>query len=76
MPYVKPLGNPKPKPVKLTKVEKNEVRAKQMVANVVEKEKARKRTAFVNYMEGKLLKGHSQKDSKRMAEEMIYGSNP
>ena len=48
MPYVKPLGNPKPKPVKLTKVEKNEIRAKQMVANVVEKEEARKRTPEEN----------------------------
>ena len=75
MPKVKPLGTPKPKPVKLTKVEKNEARAEQMVSNVTEKEKARKRTAYVNYMEGKLIKGNSPEDSERMAKEMIYGSN-
>jgi len=46
-----------------------------MVSNVTEKEKARKRTAYVNYMEGKLIKGHSPEDSERMAKEMIYGSN-
>lgn len=69
MPKVKPLG--KPKKV-LSKIEKAELRASNMVANDKKMRDADKQRAYEQYIEYKLIKGHSQEDAEKMAKEIVY----
>jgi len=69
MPKVKPLGTPKKK---LTKLQKAEKRAATMIANdkvLRDKEKQRQ---FDQYVEYKMIKGHSAEDAEKMAYAIIY----
>jgi len=69
MPKVKPLGTPKKK---LTKMEKAEKRAAIMMANDKKSRDDDKKRQYDQYVEYKLIKGHTQEDSERMAKEIIY----
>tara|TARA_R110001606_G_scaffold13301_2_gene58041 strand:+ start:1079 stop:1312 length:234 start_codon:yes stop_codon:yes gene_type:complete len=72
MPKVKPLGNPKVKPAKLTKIEKAEKRAAIMMANEKVLRENEKQRQYDQYVEYKMIKGHSVEDAERMAKEIIY----
>jgi ribonuclease HI len=69
MPKVKPLG--KSKKV-LSKIEKAELRAANMIANDKKMRDADKQRAYKQYIEYKLIKGHSQEDAEKMAKEIVY----
>tara|TARA_R100000995_G_scaffold64327_1_gene33444 strand:- start:1082 stop:1306 length:225 start_codon:yes stop_codon:yes gene_type:complete len=69
MPKVKPLG--KPKKI-LSKIEKAEQRAKTMIANDEVRRNADKQRQYDQYVEYKMIKGHSLEDAEKMAREIIY----
>ena len=69
MPKVKPLGTPKKK---LTKLEKAELRAATMIKNDKVLRDQEKQRQFDQYVEYKMIKGHSAKDAEKMARAMIY----
>ena len=69
MPKVKPLGTPKKK---LTKMDKAENRAANMIANEEVLRNKEKQRQYDQYVEYKMIKGHSQEDSEKMAREIIY----
>tara|TARA_X000001382_G_scaffold93251_1_gene67809 strand:+ start:355 stop:579 length:225 start_codon:yes stop_codon:yes gene_type:complete len=69
MPKVKPLGTPKKK---LTKMDKAEKRAANMIANEEVLRNKEKQRQYDQYVEYKMIKGHSQEDSEKMAREIIY----
>jgi len=63
--------NTKSQKKKLTKLEKAEVRAKQMVANEeirIMDEKARQLKQYVEY---KMMKGYTEEEATRMAKELM-----
>jgi len=69
MPKVKPLGTPKKK---LTKMDKAEKRAAIMMASEQKMRDDDKKRQYDQYVEYKLIKGHSQADAEKMAKEIIY----
>ena len=69
MPKVKPLG--KPKKI-LSKIEKAEQRAKTMIANDEVRRNADKQRQYDQYVQYKMIKGHSLEDAEKMAREIIY----
>ena len=69
MPKVKPLGTPKKK---LTKIDKAEKRASIMMASEKKMRDDDKKRQYDQYVEYKLIKGHSQADAERMAQEIVY----
>ena len=71
MPKVKPLGTPKKK---LSKIDKAEIRAKQIIANEQKAEADYQKKRFDQYVEIKVLKGHPQELAEKMAKEIIYNT--
>lgn len=71
MPKVKPIGTPKKK---LTKLEKAEIRAAVMNANVQNEFDKYQKKRFDQCVEMKMLKGHSRELAEKMAKELIYDS--
>ena len=69
MPKVKPLGTPKKK---LTKIEKAEKRAANMIANEEVLRNKEKQRQYDQYVEYKMIKGHSVEDAEKMAKAIIY----
>ena len=69
MPKVKPLGTPKKK---LTKMEKAEKRAANMIANEEVLRNKEKQRQYDQYVEYKRIKGHSVEDAEKMAKAIIY----
>jgi type II secretory pathway component HofQ len=69
MPKVKPLGTPKKK---LTKIEKAEKRAANMLANEEVLRNKEKQRQYDQYVEYKMIKGHSVEDAEKMAKAIIY----
>lgn len=69
MPKVKPLGTPKKK---LTKMDKAEKRAANMLANEEVLRNKEKQRQYDQYVEYKMIKGHSVEDAEKMAKAMIY----
>ncbi len=69
MPKVKPLGTPKKK---LTKMEKAEKRAANMIANEEVLRNKEKQRQYDQYVEYKMIKGHSVEDAEKMAKAFIY----
>ena len=69
MPKVKPLG--KPKKV-LSKIEKAELRAANMIANEEVLRNKEKQRQYDQYVEYKMIKGHSVEDAEKMAKAIIY----
>jgi type II secretory pathway component HofQ len=69
MPKVKPLGTPKKK---LTKMEKAEKRAANMIANEEVLRNKEKQRQYDQYVEYKMIKGHSVEDAEKMAKAIIY----
>jgi len=69
MPKVKPLGTPKKK---LTKMEKAEKRAANMIANEEVLRNKKKQRQYDQYVEYKMIKGHSVEDAEKMAKAIIY----
>ena len=69
MPKVKPLGTPKKK---LTKMDKAEKRAAIMMANEKVLRDQEKQRQYYQYVEYKMIKGHSAEDAEKMARAMIY----
>jgi len=69
MPKVKPLGTPKKK---LTKMDKAEKRAAIMMASEQKMRDDDKKRQYDQYVEYKMIKGHSVEDAERMAKEIIY----
>ncbi len=71
MPKVKPLGTPKKK---LTKLEKAEIRASVMNANMQDAHDKYQKKRFDQCVELKMLKGHSRELAEKMSKELIYNS--
>lgn len=71
MPKVKPIGTPKKK---LTKLEKAEIRAAVMEANVQDAFDKYQKKRFEQFVELKMLKGHSRELAEKMSKELIYNS--
>ena len=69
MPKVKPLGTPKKK---LTKMDKAEKRAANMLANEEVLRNKEKQRQYDQYVEYKMIKGHSVEDAEKMAKAIIY----
>ena len=69
MQKVKPLGTPKKK---LTKMEKAEKRAANMIANEEVLRNKEKQRQYDQYVEYKMIKGHSVEDAEKMAKAIIY----
>lgn len=69
MPKVKPLG--KPKKI-LSKIEKAELRAANMIANEEVLRNKEKQRQYDQYVEYKMIKGHSVEDAEKMAKAIIY----
>jgi type II secretory pathway component HofQ len=69
MPKVKPLGTPKKK---LTKMEKAKKRAANMIANEEVLRNKEKQRQYDQYVEYKMIKGHSVEDAEKMAKAIIY----
>ena len=69
MPKVKPIGTPKKK---LTKMDKANQRAAIMMASEKKMRDDDKKRQYDQYVEYKMIKGHSQEDSEKMAKAMIY----
>tara|TARA_R100000951_G_scaffold87878_2_gene75854 strand:+ start:1208 stop:1432 length:225 start_codon:yes stop_codon:yes gene_type:complete len=69
MPKVKPLGKPKKK---LSKMDKAEKRAANMLANEEVLRNKEKQRQYDQYVEYKMIKGHSVEDAEKMAKAMIY----
>ena len=72
MPKVKPLGNKTKKKAPLTKIEKAEIRAKNILANEKQRNDAEKQKRYEQCLEMKLLKGHPTELAEKMAKELIY----
>tara|TARA_R100001510_G_C7572666_1_gene148496 strand:+ start:472 stop:681 length:210 start_codon:yes stop_codon:yes gene_type:complete len=56
----------------LTRLEKAEIRANNIIANEKKLKDAEKKKQFEQCVEVKLLKGHSQELAEKMAREIIY----
>lgn len=69
MPKVKPLG--KTKKV-LTKLEKNQKRATVMETTLKEAINKEKQKQYFDYVELKMIKGHSKEEAEYMAKKQIY----
>ena len=69
MPKVKPLG--KPKKI-LSKIEKAELRAANMIANEEVLRNKEKQRQYDQYVEYNMIKGHSVEDAEKMAKAIIY----
>lgn len=69
MPKVKPIGTPKKK---LTKMDKANQRAAIMMASEKKMRDDDKKRQYDQYVEYKMIKGHSKEDSEKMAKAMIY----
>tara|TARA_R100000734_G_C3257668_1_gene57273 strand:- start:309 stop:557 length:249 start_codon:yes stop_codon:yes gene_type:complete len=72
MPKVKPLGTQTQKKAPLTRIEKAEIRANNILANEKKRKDAEKKKQYEQCLELKLLKGHSQELAEKMAKELIY----
>ena len=72
MPKIKPLGTPKVIKPPLTKLEKAELRATKMLANEKKAKDEHQTKQYQQYVEYKLIKGHSQAAAEKMARAMIY----
>tara|TARA_R100000963_G_scaffold34996_2_gene30909 strand:+ start:569 stop:826 length:258 start_codon:yes stop_codon:yes gene_type:complete len=55
---------------------RNEIRAKAMTANEKKDDQERKARAFQQYIELKIIKGHSKEQATAMAKEIIYNQKP
>jgi len=56
----------------LSPLQKNEARAKVMIANDKKEEARRKEKAFLDYKESKVIRGHSEEEATAMAKSIIY----
>ena len=55
----------------MTPLQKNQARAKQILKNEAIEQNSRRQRQIDQYVEMKMIKGHSKEDAERMAKEQI-----
>ena len=55
----------------MTPLQKNQARAKQIIKNEAVEQNTRRQRQIDQYVEMKMIKGHSKEDAERMAKEQI-----